>query len=99
MHDMRDVFQPDTCDFVFNLFTSYGYFRTGTENAVALRAAVAALKPGGKLVIDFMNTLLAIPNLVVRKIKEANRIIFRIQQKLEDDFIVKTISFEGQGQP
>ncbi len=97
VHDMRNVFQTETFDFVLNLFTSFGYFKDESENVVALRAATAALKHGGKLVIDFMDTDLVIKNLVVREINEINGITFRITRKVEHDFVVKNIAFTHQG--
>jgi hypothetical protein len=65
---------------------------------VALCAAAKALKYGGKLVIDFMNTDRAIENLVMHEEKEVQGINFRISRSVEDGFIVKTICFEDKGQ-
>ncbi|MBX0334361.1 class I SAM-dependent methyltransferase [Pontibacter sp. HSC-14F20] len=97
VHDMREVYKPETFDFVLNLFTSFGYFETETENVVALRAAAANLKHGGKLVIDFMNTDRTIERLVSREQKEVQGILFDIGRKVENDFIVKTIRFKDKG--
>ncbi|MHC2992998.1 methyltransferase [Pontibacter sp. HJ8] len=97
-HDMREVYKPEAFDFVLNLFTSFGYFSSETENVVALCAAAKALKHGGKLVIDFMNTDRAIENLVMHEEKTVQGINFRISRGVEDGFIVKTICFEDKGQ-
>ena len=59
---MRDLFYINYFDFAFNLFTSLGYFATDRENADALRTFSNALKKGGKLVVDFLNTEKAIEN-------------------------------------
>ncbi|WP_018476290.1 SAM-dependent methyltransferase [Pontibacter roseus] len=98
VHDMREVYQPEAFDFVLNLFTSFGYFNNETENVVALHAAAKALKHGGKLVIDFMNTDRTIAHLVAHEEKEVQGINFRISRGVEDGFIVKTICFTDKGQ-
>ncbi|MBA9075859.1 SAM-dependent methyltransferase [Rufibacter quisquiliarum] len=97
-HDMRDVFRPEAFDLVLNLFTSFGYFANDYENVVALRATTAALKPGGRLVIDFMNTPKVISRLVARETKEEAGIAFHITRQVEQGFLVKTIRFQDRGQ-
>lgn len=100
VHDMREPLPYGPFDFIFNLFTSFGYFQNETENVVALRSAVAALKPGGKLVIDFMNTERTVRELVALEEKTVEGITFHLARHLENDFIVKDIRFEdAQGQP
>lgn len=98
VHDMRLVYKPDYFDFILNLFTSFGYFDTETENVVALSATAKSLKPGGKLVIDFMNTDKIISNLVAEEEKEVEGINFRIMRGVENGFIVKTIQFRDGGE-
>ncbi|WP_207433634.1 SAM-dependent methyltransferase [Sabulibacter ruber] len=98
VHDMREVFRPETFDFVFNLFTSFGYFKADYENVVALRATTASIKTGGKFIIDFMNTPRVINRLVARETKEVEGITFHITRKVEAGFIFKTIRFQDQGQ-
>ena len=97
VHDMRQVYRPAHFDFVLNLFTSFGYFNNETENVVALAAAASSLKPGGKLVIDFMNTDKIIGDLVAEEEKEVNGINFRITRGVENGFIVKTMRFADDG--
>ncbi|WP_162054115.1 SAM-dependent methyltransferase [Pontibacter pamirensis] len=97
VHDMRQVYKPEYFDFILNLFTSFGYFDTETENVVALAATAKSLKPGGKLVIDFMNTDKVIDNLVAEEEKSVHGINFRITRGVENGFIVKTIHFSDEG--
>ncbi|MCP2043050.1 bifunctional 2-polyprenyl-6-hydroxyphenol methylase/3-demethylubiquinol 3-O-methyltransferase UbiG [Pontibacter sp. HSC-36F09] len=97
VHDMREVYKPESFDFVLNLFTSFGYFESETENVVSLKAAATNLKHGGKLVIDFMNTDRTVERLVSHEQKEVQGILFDISRKVEHDFIVKTIHFEDKG--
>jgi SAM-dependent methyltransferase len=98
VHDMREVYKTETFDFVLNLFTSFGYFGSETENVVALCAAAASLKHGGKLVMDFMNTDQTIANLTAHEEKEVQGIKFRISRGVENGFIIKTICFTDKGQ-
>ncbi len=98
VHDMREVFRPESFDFVLNLFTSFGYFEEETDNIIALRAAAESVKHGGKLVIDFMNSDYALQNLVAHEQKEVEGITFDISRKLQNGFIVKTINFTDKGQ-
>jgi SAM-dependent methyltransferase len=55
--DMRQIPQEMTgrFDAVINMFTSFGFLESDAEDQKALDGAGRALKPGGKLLIDFMN--------------------------------------------
>ncbi len=98
VHDMRSVYKPEVFDFVLNLFTSFGYFDNETENVVALDATAKCIRPGGKFVIDFMNTDKTIERLVAEEEKEVQGILFKIRRGVENGFIVKRISFCDGGQ-
>jgi SAM-dependent methyltransferase len=54
--DMKDL-SPylGQFDCVLNLFSSFGYFSTDSENEYALGQMVSALKKGGRLVINVIN--------------------------------------------
>ncbi|GAB3299155.1 SAM-dependent methyltransferase [Hymenobacter tenuis] len=93
VHDMREPLPYAPFDFIFNLFTSFGYFEQETENVVALRNAAAALRPGGKMVIDFLNTARTIQHLVAHETKVVDGTEFRLHRHFQNDFIVKEISF------
>lgn len=97
VHDMRQVYKPESFDFVLNLFTSFGYFENETENVVALCAAAKSLKFGGKLVIDFMNTNRTIEHLVAEETKVVQGVEFNIHRGVENGFIVKKINFNDDG--
>ncbi|WP_133274454.1 class I SAM-dependent methyltransferase [Hymenobacter radiodurans] len=94
VHDMRNPLPFGPFDFIFNLFTSFGYFAHETESIVALHSAAAALRPGGKMVIDFMNTERTLRELVLEEEKTVSGITFHITRRLDDGFIVKTIRFQ-----
>jgi SAM-dependent methyltransferase len=94
VHDMRDPLPYGPFDYIFNLFTSFGYFRQESENVVALRNATAALRPGGKMVIDFLNTERTVRELVTHEQKMVSGVEFQLYRHLDRDFIVKEIDFE-----
>jgi SAM-dependent methyltransferase len=54
-HDMRNPFRVNYFDYVFNFFTSFGYFETEAEHDNAIHSFSQSLLPGGTLVMDFLN--------------------------------------------
>jgi SAM-dependent methyltransferase len=98
VHDMREVYKANTFDYVVNLFTSFGYFSDETDNQKAIDAMCQNLKPGGILVIDFMNTFKIAGNLKEKEAKTIDGIEFRITRKIENKIIVKTIEFTHEKQ-
>lgn len=61
--DMREIPFEGEFDAVINMFTAFGYF-DDTENQKVLNAVARALKPGGKFLIDLLNTLWIIRNFL-----------------------------------
>lgn len=53
--DMRLANFEAEFDAAMNLWTSFGYFATAAEDLAALRAARAALKPGGLFLLETIN--------------------------------------------
>jgi len=90
-HDMRVPFGKKRFDYVFNFFTSFGYF-SQSENLSVLQNMQLALKAGGKLVIDYLNVDFAINNLVESEEKEIDGINYVIRRWQDEDFIYKKIS-------
>lgn len=99
--DMRDAI-PGQYDYIFNLFTSFGYFDDPADNLKVLGNVHAALKPGGILVLDFMNAAKAIADLVPAESKELSGIRFHIRKSVtrkgDAQHIVKDILVEDGGQ-
>ncbi len=96
-HDMRQVLDKGSFDFVFNLFTSFGYFENEAENEQTISAIQQILKPQGVFVIDFMNTYKVIKNLVKSEQKIIDGITFDIKRRVQNGFIVKDITFQDEG--
>ncbi len=97
VHDMC-VPYPKQFDAVFNLFTSYGYFKRDSDNLETIKAIKSELKPEGHGVIDFLNAKLAIKNLVPKERKKVGNIVFHIEKYVRDGFIFKNIRFEDEGE-
>lgn len=97
VHDMRVPVRVNYFDAVLNLFTSIGYFEKDSDNAKAVSAAGKALRPGGTLVIDFMNVNKVVRELVREERKTIDNITFNIRRLVENGQIVKEIRFEDEG--
>ena len=96
--DMRQPFRLSYFDVAFNLFSSFGYFDDNAEDAKAIQAMYDCLKPGGLLVLDYINTQFAVLNLKSKEIIPRNDIQFHIQKKVENGFIKKRINFLAEGE-
>lgn len=53
--DMRYLPFSNSFDVALSLFTSFGYFRSETMNQQVIEEFARILRPGGRLVIDFLN--------------------------------------------
>lgn len=96
--DMRKTYQPNAFDYVFNLFSSFGYFDDERDDYACINAFYENLKPGGMLVLDYINTECAVKNMKPREIIQRGEIQFHIQKKLEKGFIKKKIEFLVEGE-
>jgi len=97
VHDMRIPYATGEFDYVVNLFTSFGYFENEEENISSMKTLAQALKPGGILTIDFMNTPEVIKDLQGEQLQPRDGIDFCIHRKLENGFVIKDILFEDKG--
>lgn len=98
VHDMREVYKNEQFDVIFNLFTSFGYFDSESENTKVLDAISKMLVPNGKLVIDFMNATKIIRDLVAKENKFCSETTFHLERKYDGKHIFKDIRFEAEGQ-
>lgn len=96
-HDMRRIFRTNYFDFVFNIFTSIGYFKYDHDQQMTIDCGTMALKKGGKFIIDFINTVKATQNLKTEESITIDNITFHIHKKLENGFFVKNIRFTDKG--
>lgn len=93
-HDMREPLGKSSFDYVLNLFTSFGYFKSLEENEEVLASIATELKPKGKVVLDFMNVEKVTKGLVPSEIQEIDGVQFKITRTFDDGFIVKTIELQ-----
>jgi SAM-dependent methyltransferase len=99
VHDMREPLVNKSYNYVFNLFTSIGYFEDLNDNIKMLQSIESYTAPNGLLVIDFMNAHKVINNLVTKETKIVDGISFNITREVINGFIIKTIKFIDKGQP
>lgn len=91
VHDMRKTYLKNEFDYVFNLFTSFGYFEDSKENIEMLKAVAENLKAEGIFVLDFLNVKKVIPNLVPSESKVLDGIQFDITRTYDGKHIIKNI--------
>lgn len=98
VHDMREPYANEQFDIVLNLFTSFGYFDDPVENEIAIKAIAKSLKPGGKMLLDFLNPYTVVHQLTPAEHKTIQGINFNIRRYLSaDNFIIKEIEFDAEG--
>jgi SAM-dependent methyltransferase len=97
VHDMRLLSYSNYFDMALNLFTSFGYFKTDQEHINTLINFNSALKPGGLLILDYLNCKKTINQLVAQEVKSIDGIDFNIQRTIEGKKIIKTIAFKDKG--
>ncbi len=93
-HDMRHPFRSNYFNYIFNMFTSFGYFETEKDNVDALKNVSLGLNKKGIFVLDYFNAKKVIADLKAREIKTVKDIKFNLTRKVEDGFIIKNISFK-----
>jgi SAM-dependent methyltransferase len=98
VHDMRHLFRINFFDFIFNFFTSFGYFENDADNIKALKAIGKGLKDDGTLVIDFFNAVKVKNQLPFQAMEKRNLVEFFIDKKLVNGFIEKNITVTDKGQ-
>ncbi len=97
VHDMTLPY-PDTFDAVLNLFTSFGYAEDDSANLSTIESIKFALNTKGVGVIDFMNVNYVMETLIEEDIKTIDGIDFYQKRSLKNNFILKDISFEINGE-
>jgi len=96
-HDMRRLLSTNTYDYVLNLFTSFGYFRRKEENLNVVKNMAATVKPGGTIIIDFLNAGLLRHQGKVKESKTVGNIFFEITKEINSGRILKHIHVNDDG--
>ena len=92
IHDMRLPFYSNYFNYAFNLFTSFGYFKTRREHDAAIRSIANSLKPGGSFIIDYLNVHYAEEHLVHNEVKEINGTNYEIHRWNDNTHFYKRIT-------
>ncbi|HET6544687.1 MAG TPA: methyltransferase domain-containing protein [Chryseolinea sp.] len=93
-HDMREPF-GDTCfDYVFNFFTSFGYF-SAEENDRVIQNMVNSVRGNGFVMIDYMNVTHSVKGLIPEEEKEIDGIVYKINRYIDENYIYKQIEIDN----
>lgn len=92
VHDMRLPFWGNYFEYAFNFFTSFGYFKTRREHDDAIRTIAKSLRPGGKLVIDYLNVHYAEDHMVHSLQKKIGNTVYDIQKWDDETHFYKKIT-------
>lgn len=100
-HDMRRPFGKGKFDYVFNFFTSFGYFTSLSEHLAVIRNMKASLTRAGTLVLDYLNVYRAEANLVPYEVKQIDSFTYHLIRWTDRHHIFKKIVVEptGAGEP
>ena len=99
-HDMRVPFGRHAFDYVFNFFTSFGYFEQPGEHATVVRNIAASLRQGGRLVLDYLNVRYAETRLTSEEVKEIDGVIYRLTRWTDAcSFFKRIVVEDGGGTP
>lgn len=96
-HDMRLPFRTNYFDYIFNFFTSFGYFKSEQEERKTLRNVALGLRPGGFFVLDFFNSTYVADRLTGRQQKEIDGVRFDIDKFIDGPYIIKHIDIDAGG--
>jgi SAM-dependent methyltransferase len=94
-HDMRVPFGKNCFDYVFNFFTSFGYFKNDQENHQVINNIFNSLSDNGILVMDYLNVQYAEVNLIPLEKREIDGIIYHIERWTDKKFFFKKITIEN----
>ena len=79
-HDMRLPSWVNYFDYAFNFFTSFGYFNTRREHDDAARTITQNLKPGGRMLFDYLNVHWSEEHMVHNEQKEVDGTTYEIHR-------------------
>jgi len=96
--NMLEKMSLGSFDWVMNLFTSFGYFDDDRLHQLALNNMADCVKPGGKLVLDFMNSAHIEANLVPENTVTTAIATYKMNRKIENSTIVKSIQVSHNGE-
>jgi len=96
--DMRSFGLEQRFSAVLNLFTSFGYFSSVSDNEQVLAAIYTHLLPGGWFILDFLNAPKVLETLIEQETVRRGDVVYRINRNVRDGFVHKRIRVELLGQ-
>ena len=93
-HDMREAFGDSCFDYVFNFFTSFGYF-SAEENDRVIQNMVNSVRGNGFVMIDYMNVTHSVKGLIPEEEKEIDGIVYKIKRYTDENYIYKQIEIDN----
>jgi SAM-dependent methyltransferase len=96
-HDMRRRFGRRAFDYVFNLFTSFGYFDSDAEHLQVLRNIAAALRPEGTLILDYLNVSAAETRLQPVQTQAIGQTVYDITRWTDTRHFYKRVAIRESG--
>ncbi|HRG60201.1 MAG TPA: class I SAM-dependent methyltransferase [Bacteroidia bacterium] len=98
-HDMRFPFRINYFDYVFNLFTSFGYFNNQRDEINTIKSVALNLKPSGMVVIDFFNAAKVMQMTAkCSEQKTIDGIAFDWKKSIVDKSVIKEINVNDAGE-
>jgi ubiquinone/menaquinone biosynthesis C-methylase UbiE len=93
--DMRNFNTNTKYEYIFNLFTSFGYFKKNEDNIKVLKSCHHHLNKNGLLFVDFLNSEQIKRTISgLKETKNINGIRFNIYKEIVDDYVVKNIEIK-----
>ncbi len=89
--DMKHLHFRNEFELVVNLFSSFGYFDTDSENFSVIKGVSASLKKNGYFLFDFLNKDKLVKNIVPYDLKIIGKTAYLQIRHLENKFVVKNI--------
>ncbi|WP_167577707.1 class I SAM-dependent methyltransferase [Ammoniphilus sp. YIM 78166] len=96
--DAREIPFQEEVDYVFNLFTSFGYFVEDEENEKVLKQASQALKAGGYFLMDYLNPEYLRAHLVPYSESKGEDLEILQYRTVNEEFVQKRIVIKEQGE-
>lgn len=92
--DMREPLGSDLFDYVFSFFTSFGYFEGVSDHDRVVANIAESLRPGGRLVLDYLNVRVAQDGLVPFETRVVDGVRYKITRWTDLEHFHKRIVVE-----
>lgn len=94
VHDMRLPFRSNYFNYIFNFFTSFGYFDTWAEHENTIGSIAEALRSNGIFIMDYLNVHYVEKTLESKTEVERDGVRFRVERWFDPNHFYKKIIVE-----